>query len=248
VRDILRQVARGLRRKRRGRSIAEFARSAEDAPRADDAFSQLFFEYDGERLIHKWAHYLSIYSRLFAPFRNSAPRFLEIGVSQGGSLEMWRSFFGPNATIFGIDVDSECAKFDDHIASVRIGSQADPAFLHSVVAEMGGLDIVLDDGSHVASLQAASLKTLFPLLSYGGLYIVEDAHTAYWSAFEGGYRRRGTIVETGKSIIDDLHAWYHDRGYRHPEIEVGSIQFFDSIVAIEKQRRSRPFHVKVGAG
>ena len=30
--------------------------------------------------------------------------FLEIGVSLGGSLEMWRNYFGPEATIVGLDI------------------------------------------------------------------------------------------------------------------------------------------------
>jgi len=84
----------------------------------------------------------------------------------------------------------------------RIGSQADPEFLASVVAEM---DIVIDDGSHVASHQLASFKALFPALSFGGVYICEDLHTAYWQDWDGGYKRHGTFVETIKDMIDNLH-------------------------------------------
>jgi len=51
---------------------------------------------------------------------------LEIGVSFGGSLEMWREYFGPEATIFGIDIDPECANRFARPNQVRIGSQDDP--------------------------------------------------------------------------------------------------------------------------
>ncbi len=83
---------------------------------------------------------------------------LEIGVSKGGSLALWRKALGDRATIFGIDIDPKCAEFDGKFAKVRIGSQADASFLKSVVDEMGGVDLVLDDGSHVASHQRASFE------------------------------------------------------------------------------------------
>ncbi|MGH6912055.1 MAG: class I SAM-dependent methyltransferase, partial [Phenylobacterium sp.] len=170
---------------------------------------------------------------------------LEIGVSQGGSLGMWRSYFGPEATIFGVDVDPACAERFDPPNQVRIGSQDDPAFLRSVVSEMGGLDIVLDDGSHVAPHQETSFRTLFPLLATGGLYIIEDTHTAYWPTYDGGYRRRGTAIELAKVLIDDMHAFYHGR----PEVlasrsEVGAVLIFDSIIVIEKVDRPRPGHTR----
>jgi hypothetical protein len=159
----------------------------------------------GGSVIHKWEHYLPLYDRYFGPFRNEFVgvgghrrplRFLEIGVFRGGSLEVWRRFFGPDAVIAGIDIDPACARFDGVAAMVRIGSQDDPEFLRQVVAEMGGVDAVLDDGSHVASHQRASFGTLFPLLSESGVYMIEDTHTAYWPGWhEGGLRRRGTAIE-----------------------------------------------------
>jgi hypothetical protein len=104
---------------------------------------------------------------------------LEIGVWKGGSLDMWRKFFGPDATLFGVDINSDCARFDGKSASVRIGSQDDPEFLRGVVKEMGKVDIVLDDGSHIASHQRASFEALFPLLSEGGLYIAPKASGSF---------------------------------------------------------------------
>ena len=45
--------------------------------------------------------------------------------------------FGDSATIFGIDIDSNCIKYNDLHGQVRIGSQTDKEFLESVVNEMG---------------------------------------------------------------------------------------------------------------
>ena len=113
---------------------------------------------------------------------------------------------------------------------------------------MGGLDLVMDDGSHVATHQRASFKTLFPLLSDGGLYLIEDTHTSYWPYFfEGGLRRKGTAIEFTKCMIDDMHQHYYKKGANRsdaiPEIE--SIQFFDSIIAIRKKRQYPRMHTTI---
>lgn len=178
-------------------SIDDFAIEPDDAVRAAygaGRAAEIFFANQG-RTVHKWLHYLAIYNSLLGPYVGSAVRMLEIGVYKGGSLALWRKFLGDKATLFGVDIDPSCARYDGERGSVRIGSQDDPEFLAQVVAEMGGVDIVLDDGSHVASHQRVSFETLFPLLSEGGLYLIEDMHTAYWPSYEGGLGKPGTAVE-----------------------------------------------------
>ncbi len=217
--------------------------------RAHGELSRIFFAHRG-RVISKWVHYLEIYERHFAPFRiRDAPvTMLEIGVAKGGSLQMWREYFGGRATIFGVDIDPNCANRVSPPNQVRIGSQDDPDFLRAVIAEMGAPDIILDDGSHIPRHQRASFDVLFPELKYGGLYVIEDLHTAYWpGGFKGGYRRRGTAIELVKDMIDDLHAWYHRHSTTTPgKDEIGAIHVYDSMVVIEKLRKWQPGHLKVG--
>jgi Methyltransferase domain len=224
-------------------SPEETARLAQETP---GELARLFFATDG-RMIHKWPHYLPIYERYFAAFRGTPVRMLEIGVSGGGSLELWRRYFGPDAVIFGVDIDPACASRVTAPNQVRIGSQADPDFLEAVAAEIGPLDIVLDDGSHVARHQRISFETLFPKVKEGGVYVIEDLQTAYWADFDGGYRRRGTAIDLVKRVIDDMHAWYHGRPTTTPaKDEVGAVHLHDSIVAIEKRRRAPPRQVRLG--
>lgn len=214
---------------------------------AGNGLGELFYAHRG-RIVHKWIHYLDIYDRHFAAYRNSPVKMLEIGVFRGGSLELWRDYFGPEATIFGIDVDPRCSAYATPPNQVRIGSQDDAVFLRSVVDEMGAPDIVLDDGSHIGRHQRASFDTLFPLLKEGGLYVIEDLHSAYWPGFwEGGYRRKGTMIEVIKVMIDDMHAWYHTKAQTTPARDsVGAIHVYDSIVVIEKRKVERPSHIQVG--
>ena len=223
--------------------------SAERARLANSASSGLgktFFAHQG-RTVHKWIHYLDIYERHFATYRNTPVKMLEIGVSKGGSLEMWREYFGAGARIFGIDINPECAACATPPNQVRIGSQDDPRFLRSVVNELGVPDIILDDGSHIAKHQSASFDVLFPLLREGGLYVIEDMHTSYWPVpFEGGYRHKGTAIERVKDMIDDMHAWYHNKSTSTPAKEwIGAIHVYDSMVVIEKRKIERPSHIRV---
>jgi len=167
------------------------------------------FSSDRDSMVHKWHHYIPIYEKYFGKYRGQEVRFLEIGVYKGGSLGMWREYLGPNAVIFGIDIDQNCLKFTGVHAEVRIGSQDDSSFLSSVVLEMGGIDVVLDDGSHDMHRTLASLKILFPKLNNGGTYMVEDLHTAYWRGFGGGYHSKDNFFRIIPKLIDDIHSWYH---------------------------------------
>jgi len=53
-----------------------------------------YFENNPGRLIHKWVHYFEIYERHLERFRGRDINMLEIGVSHGGSLQMWKHYFG----------------------------------------------------------------------------------------------------------------------------------------------------------
>jgi limonene-1,2-epoxide hydrolase len=64
-----------------------------------------YFLNNNNRRIHKWFHYFDIYEKHFSRFRNLKPVILEIGVMGGGSLEMWRDYFGEGAQIIGLDID-----------------------------------------------------------------------------------------------------------------------------------------------
>ena len=198
--------------------------------------------------VHKWHHYLPLYERYFGPWRNRPLRFLEIGVSKGGSLQMWRKYFGPDAVIFGIDIDPDCAQFNGQAAQVRIGSQDDPAFLARVVAEMGGVDVVLDDGSHVMAHIERSFDVLFPLLEMGGIYMIEDLHTAYWASHGGGFSAKDNYFNTLHDMIDDMHHWYHEipQGKAAIASAVAGLHVHDSIVVIDKARVYAPTHSIVG--
>jgi SAM-dependent methyltransferase len=144
-----------------------------------------FLTHQG-RTIDKWTHYFRAYETHFARFRNRPITFLEIGCGAGGSLQLWKGYFGPLAHIVGIDIRESSKEFEESQIAVRIGDQKDSKFLEQVIEEFGTPDIVLDDGSHQMIDIAASFRYLYARVARDGVYVVEDLHTAYWDEFGGG--------------------------------------------------------------
>ena len=91
-----------------------FSLSPDNVPAAGKTQSELhkLFYSNAGTLVFKWRHYLKIYEDHLSRFRNTPFHMLEIGVAQGGSLSLWRRYFGPEALLFGIDIDDRCRQFD----------------------------------------------------------------------------------------------------------------------------------------
>jgi len=194
------------------------------------------FRNNQGKSIHKWAHYFPIYERHLSEWRNKTSFILEIGVNKGGSLQMWSRFFGPLATIVGIDIDPSCKDHESVGIYVRIGDQSDLKFLEGVITEFGMPDIVLDDGSHRMDHILSTFKYLYPKLSKNGLYIIEDLHTAYWGEFGGGIDNPSSFINVCKDFIDSLNA-DHSRGTKAPDFitrNTFSMSFYDSVVVMER--------------
>jgi cephalosporin hydroxylase len=193
------------------------------------------------RPINKWRHYFPAYESHFGRYVNRPMKFLEIGVAAGGSLQMWKRYFGPHAMIVGIDTNPACAAVQEDQIAVRVGSQADPEFLNAVVNEFGTFDVVLDDGSHMMEHIAASFAFLYPRTAHDGIYMVEDLHTSYMEDYDGGLRRAGTFIEFCKDMIDELNGDWVKGGWRDPNDppseftrSTQSMHFYDSMVVFER--------------
>jgi len=161
---------------------------------------------------------LDLYDQHLRALRDEQITLLEIGVFRGESLRMWRDYF-PLGRIYGVDIDADAMQHEDERIRVFIGSQSDDAFLDNVIAESGEPDIIIDDGSHLASDQIGSLLHLWPHLKPGGYYIVEDTHTSYLSDYHMALRQPGTTIELLKNVVDDVHAMWHDGEITLPRCE-----------------------------
>ena len=221
---------------------------AMSAEHRDNPLAQHFLRNQG-RLIHKWHHYFEIYHRHLQRFRGKSPVVLEVGVYHGGSLQMWREYFGPGCSIVGIDVDPRCKRFEDESTTVLVGDQADPVFLADVRRRFPHVDILIDDGGHVMDQQITTFGELYHHLQPNGVYLCEDVHTSYIGSYGGGLRRAGTFIEFCKALVDGLHAWHHlPPAVALDAFALGtySITFYESIVVIERRPIDVPRVSKTG--
>lgn len=211
---------------------------------------ETYFLDNPGRMIHKWMHYFEIYDRHLARFRHAEVNVVEIGVYQGGSLQMWKQYFGPRATIWGIDINPLCRQFEEDRVRVLIGDQGDRSFLTSIASAVGPIDVLIDDGGHTMHQQRATFEELFPKVAPNGVYICEDMHTSYWPEYGGGHLNPYSFVEFIKNYIDKLNAW-HSRDAQSLAVteftqSANSMHFYDSMVVIEKRPRERPEHRRTG--
>jgi hypothetical protein len=207
------------------------------------------FTQNKKQVINKWHHYIPIYDRHLREFQNKEINFLEIGVSEGGSMLLWKNFLGEEALIYGIDINPACSKLNDIVGQVRIGSQSDIQFLDTIIREMNGIDIVLDDGSHHMRDVRTSFEYLFPKLRDGGIYIIEDLHTSFWKYYGGGFRSKDNFFRLVFEYIFDMHHWYHNKPQNHELISnsIRGIHIYDSMVIFEKGIPHKPCNSRIGS-
>ncbi|TPM05943.1 glycosyltransferase [Mesorhizobium sp. B2-3-11] len=229
--------------KGRGQPQSKFLQPADcEAEEATmGGFLHQYFLNNSGKEIYKWLHYFDIYERHFERFRNRKPVVVEVGVYKGGSLEMWRAYFGEGARIVGIDIDPACKVHESEQVEVFIGSQDDPELLDRIVEKYGPIDIVVDDGSHMMDHVIATFEHLYQHVQPNGVYLVEDTHTSYWDAYGGGLRRPGSFMEFAKGKLDEINA-HHSRGALPANAftnSTDSICVYDSIVVFEKRPQGK---------
>jgi demethylmacrocin O-methyltransferase len=177
--------------------------------------------------------------------RKKTLNVLEIGVGgyndpgRGGeSLRMWKAYF-QNSKIFGIDIHDKKI-WDETRVEIFQGSQNDEAFLRDVVRRSGGLDIIIDDGSHINRDVIKSFEILFPLMRSPGTYVVEDTQTSYWPGFGGSsLNLSGTEMVMGyfTELVHSLN--YQEilqNSQRRPSYdgEISAMHFYHNLVFICK--------------
>lgn len=217
--------------------------------RTSSNYLKEYFFNNQDRLINKWVHYFEVYERYLGKFYKKDVVILEIGVAQGGSLQMWKNYFGPGTKVFGIDIDSRCKNFEEENVQVFIGSQSNKKFLRQVRSSIPPVDIIIDDGGHRMKQQRVAFEELFGHLKEDGIYICEDIMTSYWLRFGGGYKRQNTFIEFSKNFVDYIHAHHSQQVSLKPNKftkSINSIHFYEGIVVIEKKRRKPLESKKIG--
>jgi len=210
-----------------------------------------YFQNNTGKKITKWTHYFWVYEKHFAHLRDKEFKMLEIGVLNGGSLEMWRNYF-PKAKIVGIDINPDCRDHEqvDKNIFVRIGDQSNEEFLQSLIDEFGEFDLILDDGSHHVDHVNRTFQYLYPNLKDGGIYFIEDTHAAYWSSHGGSINVSESINNVAKDMIDSINA-DHARGQKTPDYYTKNVKcmtVYDSIIVFDKGNVGDKYPQEIGEG
>ena len=212
---------------------------------------EAFFQRHDGPLIHKWHHYFEIYDRHFSRFRGEPITVVEFGVSQGGSLRMWKEYFGEKVQLIGVDINPDCKRFEAPGVRIVIGDQQDRAFLREFTKTLSSpIDVFIDDGGHTMEQQIRTYEEVFGFVSPYGVYLIEDLHTSYWKKWGGGYRRKRTFIEYSKNFIDSINAWHSEQTDKLSVSDftksVHSLHYYDSILVIEKRPMVQPTHERKG--
>jgi SAM-dependent methyltransferase len=210
-----------------------------------------YFQNNTGKKITKWTHYFWVYEKHFAHLRDKEFKMLEIGVLNGGSLEMWRNYF-PKAKIVGIDINPDCRNHEqaDKNIFVRIGDQSDEKFLQDLIDEFGEFDLILDDGSHHVDHVNRTFQYLYPKLKDGGIYFIEDTHAAYWPSHGGSINAPESIHNVAKDMIDSINA-DHARGQKTPDYYTKNVKcmtVYDSIIVFDKGNVGDKYPQEIGEG
>lgn len=214
-----------------------------------ESIREIFENLNGN-LIHKWNHYIEVYDKWFNKYRGKEVHILEIGVSQGGSIELWKKYFGDKLHYYGIDINPRCKELEEENVKIFIGEQEDRNFWKNLKAELPRLDILIDDGGHTMLQQIVTFEEMLNHVKDDGIYLCEDTQTSYMYSYHGGYKKSNTFIEYSKNFIDQLHAWYSEDKSKltinNFTNSVYGIHFYTGMVIIEKMPMSKPNEIQKG--
>ncbi|CAJ1360160.1 unnamed protein product [Effrenium voratum] len=223
--------------------VQKWLQLARPRPGWAEVFNPLVEWWDAHReglQTTKLAHYFDVYHRHLSHFRGRKAHLLEIGVASGGSLQMWKAYFGPRLRVTGVDCcpySGMRGELEDHRTSIWIGDQEDPQFWEELVQSVPPIDIIIDDGSHVGRMQLAAFRSLWPRLNPGGVYLVEDLMFAYLEPHsqDAHFFRGHTLwMERLKLLMDEMQTGLAGDELKGSVGTIRSINVYRHICVVEK--------------
>ncbi len=233
----------------------------------ENLLSKIFEDHVG-KYSDKWSSYLDIYSDLFSPIFLDDSDILEIGIQNGGSLEIWAKAF-PNAKqLIGLDVHPKCKdlKFSDPRIKVLVENASEEKTGALLRQTSSGLGVIIDDGSHISHDIIRSFLLFFPQLKSGGIYVIEDLHASYWSDWQGGISHPESAMQFLKILADIVNFDHWGISGNRTDLydlipatsglleestfaEIESVTFLDSVCVIRKKdKKHQGLGIRVASG
>ena len=215
---------------------------------------ELYREHRG-KASDKWSIYLTEYDRLFGGYRAQPVSMLEIGIQNGGSLEIWSQYF-PNAqALVGCDINPDCAglTYEDPRIKVVVGDANTAATEAEILGRSPEFDLIIDDGSHTSSDIVKSFARYFRHVKSGGIFVAEDLHCSYWQEFEGGLYFPYSSMAFFKRLADTINHEHWGIAKERGQIlrgfsrqfstvfdeadlkSIHSVEFFNSVCVVHKR-------------
>ena len=85
---------------------------------------------------------------------------------------------------------------------IFIGDQSAPGFWQDFFAEVGDVDIIVDDGGHTNKNQIITVECCIDHIKDGGVLLIEDVGTSYLPEY--GNPSRFSFVNYSKGLVDRL--------------------------------------------
>ena len=221
----------------------------------ENLLKQTFLNHT-QKVTDKWTLYVNEWDRIFHPYRDAPINLFEIGIQNGGSLEIWAKYFTNANKIVGCDIDEKCRElsFADPRIELFVGDANTDEIQKKVLETAPKFSIVIDDGSHKSSDVIRSFSRYFPYLEDNGVYVVEDLHASYWQDFEGGLFDPNSSMSFFKHLADIVNHehWRNNQsreGYlstfadnlqisfsENDLYRIHSIEFLNSMCVLKKRR------------
>lgn len=216
-----------------------------------------------EKISDKWSLYINEWDRIFNPYRDLPINLFEIGIQNGGSLEIWAKYFKNARKIVGCDIDDKCRglSFTDPRIELYVGDVNTDEIQEKALESASKYDIIIDDGSHQSSDVIRTFSRYFPHLDFDGMYVVEDLHTSYWKGFGGGLYDPNSPISFFKHLTDILNHehWRNNKSreeflaefasnYQVPfsETDLSSIHLIEFLNSLCIIKKSNPISNRLG--
>ena len=154
----------------------------------------------------KWDIYLDTYEQKLSVLKKSPIKLFEIGVLNGGSLQIFSQYFENAELILGCDIDKNCQKlkYTENNIKLIVGDVNSDEISNQIIKN-GDFDIIIDDGSHTSKDIVTSFCKYFKHLKYDGIYIVEDLHASYQKEHGGGLFYPISSMNFFKKLVDIIN-------------------------------------------
>jgi len=140
-------------------------------------------------------NYTKLYHKYFSELRDTKFNMVEIGFGVGASVRMWLDYFrNPEFNLTSVDIRDFPVEFEmvNRLKCVK-ANQKNYNEMKAILPD-AQFQIIIDDGSHIPEDMMVTFGFLFPYLSSGGYYVVEDLNC----------KRPHVKWHTGRGLVTEM--------------------------------------------